>query len=609
MPAPTDDLRRRVGRTLDRLGLLGLPLTLGAALGFWASDQGVPLLPTMLEVLSGVCLLSVVLVGVGRWLGGRVQVDTPQGRRLRKRVVALLVIGAIAGAVRVAVYEAERPSPLTRLSPEAFSAAFSLDAQRYLDHDAAMEQVLQRIEARPWVQDAGGGPLSTEEEQLLLDAWASLWAATVELDGLRVWWEDWYRIDPARSSRDRHLQAFLLTFAAELSLHEKAARMSALVQDHREARKLLEAPRPELGLPRTSYSIYRQELLGSRDQARVLAGERYLDVLRLGVQGRAEARKLGIGWLWDAVEAHLATIEARTPIDRATLLVRADSQVLRRSLRRAWYPAQKGVAEAMGDTRTRRIGWYLVDEALQAQVVATAQPGDVLLARKNWYLSNVGLPGFWPHAILFLGSPDQLADWADTDEIRAWAETQGAPSLPALLEQRDPVAWRQYLRPVDGETPVVLEAVSEGVTFNPISHAAGDYLAVLRPRLDRLARAQAVAEAFGHVGKPYDFDFDFATDSTLVCTELVWRSYRPGPGKAGMVWPLVTLAGRPTMPANEVARLYAEEHGRPDATFDFVMFVDASEKEQRAFLSDEAAFRESHARSRWDVATIRAPDD
>ncbi len=35
------------------------------------------------------------------------------------------------------------------------------------------------------------------------------------------------------------------------------------------------------------------------------------------------------------------------------------------------------------------------------------EPGDIIVARQNWYLSNIGLPGFWPHAELYVGTPEE----------------------------------------------------------------------------------------------------------------------------------------------------------------------------------------------------------
>jgi hypothetical protein len=227
-----------------------------------------------------------------------------------------------------------------------------------------------------------------------------------------------------------------------------------------------------------------------------------------------------------------------------------------------------------------------------------------MLSRKNWYVSNVGLPGFWPHALLYVGAPDKLAAYFDDPEVRAWVErtTGRVESLPDMLAHTHPSAWLRY-QSGDGEGSYrVIEAISEGVSLNTLAHASGDYLAVMRPRLSKLAKAQAIVAAFGHLDKPYDYDFDFATDHALVCTELVWRSYRAGPGKDGLEIPLVDMAGRKTLPANQIAALFAAERGRADAQLEFVYFLDAIEHEHAAFVAGEDAFAASHARVKWDIA-------
>ena len=54
-------------------------------------------------------------------------------------------------------------------------------------------------------------------------------------------------------------------------------------------------------------------------------------------------------------------------------------------------------------------------------------------------------------------------------------------------------------------------------------------MAALRPRLPAVEKAAAILRAFGHARRPYDFNFDFRTDATLVCSELIYKVYEPGP--------------------------------------------------------------------------------
>ncbi|MFH1468022.1 MAG: YiiX/YebB-like N1pC/P60 family cysteine hydrolase [Pseudomonadota bacterium] len=594
----------RAGRVIDGVGQAMLPTGLGALAGFYAADQGMRLLPDLLELTLAWTLGALAFIALGKLLRGRLFKPAPEGVRLRKRVVAVLVLMALALGARLGVHYLKEPSPLTELSPAAFEEAFVLDAATLREDERGLERLLQTLERAGVPAPGNDVVLSADDEVLLLQTWQALLDYLVSLDATRVFWEDWYRFDPSRVERSQHLRAFLLCAAAEATLYEKAARFTAPVLKNPSAKKFLDEAHPAVGLPEGSFSHLREEVLGARDQAMILAGERYLEILEKGLGGRREARELGVEDLWRELERRHAVIEAVAPIDRAALTVRADAQPLKRSVRRVWFPVQKETADWMGDVRVRRVGWYLIPEEQQEEAAAKMQPGDIMLTRKNWYLSNVGLPGFWPHALLYLGAPDELTAYFDDPVVLEWLEvyTGQRVSLPDLLEQQFPEAWLRYRIDDEGHPHRIIEAVSEGVVFNTMNHASGDYMAAVRPQLDKVAKAQAILEAFSYWGRPYDFDFDFATDHAVVCTELVWRSYRPAEGKEGLEFPLTRVAGRVTLPANVLAQHFAERLASPEPGYDFVVFIDAHEKERTTFFSDQASFAASWQRTKWDIA-------
>jgi len=381
-------------------------------------------------------------------------------------------------------------------------------------------------------------------------------------------------------------------------MYERAARFAQVVLAHPSAVKFLDTPHGEL--PEGTFSRLRQDLLGARDQARIVAGAQYMRFL---VEALAvDPEELGVGPLWSDVESKIDAVQALGLVDRATLQVRADLQGLKRTVRHTWYPAQAHAASFLGDVRLRRIGWYLITPEQQEAIDAALEPGDVLLGRKNWYVSNVGLPGFWPHAILYIGDPTKLQTLDGDPDVAAWVVASGGTgTYTQWLAARFPRAWAEYAAGHEGHPIRVIEAISEGVVLNSFDHVTGDTLGGLRPKLPPLAKAQAIAYAFAQIGKPYDFDFDFATDHAIVCSELVWRAYRSAEGKAGFEIPLVAIGGRQTLPANEIARFYSEAYGSDHEAFDFVLFYDADERAHVSRPSDEATFRDSWQRSRWDV--------
>src|SRR5690606_12647392 len=136
------------------------------------------------------------------------------------------------------------------------------------------------------------------------------------------------------------------------------------------------------------------------------------------------------------------------------------------------------------------------------QVRGQLQPGDIILERRNWFASNAFLPGFWPHAVLYVGSADDLQRLGliRRDEGGRWTSDHAA-----VRQRLD----RYLAMSADGHKHAVIESVSDGVIFNTLEHSLhADYAAVVRPRLSDEQKAAALAKAFAHEGKPYDFEFD-----------------------------------------------------------------------------------------------------
>lgn len=223
------------------------------------------------------------------------------------------------------------------------------------------------------------------------------------------------------------------------------------------------------------------------------------------------------------------------------------------------YGLVKAVAEFLGDTRTRHPDPALSPAQL-AELEGQLRPGDVILVRQDLYLSNAFLPGFWPHALIYLG-PSK--DWASL-KLADGTELRADPAVRAALPR--------YEAAIDGRPARVIEAISEGVVFNSLEHAVQkDYVAVFRPELPEAAIAAAIRRAILFLDRPYDFDFDFASDDRIVCTELVYRAYDEelafsATTKVPALPGVVEVMGRYAMPANELARLvlYMANHPEPD---------------------------------------------
>lgn len=187
-----------------------------------------------------------------------------------------------------------------------------------------------------------------------------------------------------------------------------------------------------------------------------------------------------------------------------------------------------------------------VDAALRRQMASELIPGDILVTRHDTALTNLFLPGFWPHAALFVGNEHQRT------------------TMNIQVEPERAARWSGDI--------CVLEALKDGVHFRPITETlAVDNFVVIRPNLTQAQIAKAIQRVSRHEGKLYNFDFDFFSSDKLVCSEVIYRAYD---GLGGITFPLVERAGRHTLsPENiveyaltsdalEVAGIYGVDKSR-----------------------------------------------
>ena len=389
---------------------------------------------------------------------------------------------------------------------------------------------------------------------------------------------------------------FYVTYAIFLAQYRHALDFIMIAERDPDLHTLLNEPVPEIGLPAGTYSNLKFEFLNVQkgtefawmDFIYSFYGKSPPKTLEGGIE---EDRKL----IWEAGRGTGPVLTLKNAL-----------KIVQDFSFKAWLPVQANVAEWMGDTRVWRVHQSLITRAQVEAIRPLLKPGDVLLTRREWYLSNIGLPGFWPHSALYVGTPAERRQYFRDDlGTGIWVKIKGMNngSLEDLLKKRYPEAYgeNESLQQGVGSFSVI-EAQSEGVILSSLEvSAAADSLVVLRPRLPKAAKARAILRAFHYIGRPYDFNFDFLTDSELVCTELVYKAYEPEYNLAGLDLPLSDILGRKVMTANDLAMLFDRDYSSEKQQFDFVLFLDGHEEEKRAFLSNVAKFRESWKRPKWHI--------
>lgn len=165
-------------------------------------------------------------------------------------------------------------------------------------------------------------------------------------------------------------------------------------------------------------------------------------------------------------------------------------------------------------------------EDVAAQMQKTMRAGDILLEKTPFRLTDTFIPGHWGHAALWVGSEQELKD------LGIWENPLVKPYWKQIREGRG-----------------VIEALRSGVEMNTAKHFLNiDDLAVLRHKqIEPANRAKVILQAFSHIGKPYDFNFDVQSTDRIFCSKLVYLVY------GDLNWPTTHMLGRSTISPDNVA--------------------------------------------------------
>ncbi|MDF7801950.1 YiiX/YebB-like N1pC/P60 family cysteine hydrolase [Pontiellaceae bacterium B1224] len=530
-------------------------------------------------------LIAFILLGLGwipliiSWKINR-NLLHEQKQKLKKKarpfrahgIVAVLLL--VAFYVTWALFPVEK-SPLADLPPDALRAEMAEDFSSYLmlretadDFAAAFRET--------GLLGKEVSALTKNERSEIRQRWRDGTMAFVEFDLLKGKYRGFYQIDYI-AEPELHADAFLLAYMAIITQYNTCLQIVELVDDNAFMETLLNEQGE--GIPSDSYFFMKQRLTHPNVVLRLNAAAAYYELVKKditldpAVVADFEARR----------KSFIQSLGAN-----AEIFIENPLSVLERAAFETLLPVQKKVAVQMSYIRTTDRD-YLITPEMLAEHQPKLQPGDILIQRRNWHMTNIGIPGFWPHVALYVGTPD---------ELNAYFSELGFQPLETIKALYPDVFQTLETSDEDGYPIRVIEAIRPGVVFQSLETSARcDYLAVIRPNLGKAEKFKALLGAFSNYGKPYDLNFDFTTENELVCSELVYKAY-----KAGGQLPLIpeVISGRRLLPPNLLAEQAVESIG-PDGAFSFVLFLDAVEKTDEVKLGDIAAFKESWQRPKWDV--------
>ena len=435
--------------------------------------------------------------------------------------------------------------------------------------------------------------LNKEARNEVVAIWKSLLDYYMALDSIAAFHRDFLKIE----DRGQEKFSFHIYRAAFLAEYRFALDFISAAENNPALDTLFNESVKELGLPDNIYENYKYRFLNVKIASEFAAFEAVAPLFR-------NPMDIDLG---QSIKEDRKKIWSHGKYKGPALTVKNGFKILKKSGHRAWFPVQKGASIWLGETKVYRKHEYLIKENQIKKFARLLEPGDILLTRREWYLTNVGIPGYWSHAALYIGTPQERNSYFNDPQTQAWLQKQNLRSFEQLLIHSYPQAYTICETPADDKNPVrVIEAIAAGVVFSSLEFSAGcDSLAVLRPRLEKKDKAIAIFRAFQYHGRPYDYNFDYLTENSLVCTELLYKAYEPGMETAGLKLPLKKIGKHLVTPANAFAQQFSQNYNTDRQQVNLVLFMDGFEKNRKAVKSDVSTFLTSWQRPKWYIIQQR----
>jgi hypothetical protein len=436
--------------------------------------------------------------------------------------------------------------------------------------------------------------IDSEKKMAIIEAFAEYMRYYLALDKILDDNRYFYQLNYLEY-KELNEKSFVLAYSSFTALYSSSLNILKNTKDIEYLEPLLNEENPILEIPKDSYLKLKTAIADPANLVQANAGYAYL--LTINQPKLSTLKDYSINDYSIIFSYYGKDMEFRLD---------GSADYLEKNLFKTWFPIQKEVSEYMGDTKIPVKYEVLIKQEDIDKLKPFLEPGDVILERRNWYLSNAGLPGFWKHTVIYISNLSVLDDYFK-DTVLDTDLTEGLP-VSKYLKKNYPDLYAEFL---DGKLRTI-EAESEGIVSLTVDISlSADYAAVLRPMLSKEEKLKALIYVFNQYGKPYDFNFDFLTDNELVCSELYYKAYPQFNHE------LRSISGRLVLSSNHIAEdfatdyfVYLKENNiaindntniNNNGKLEFIYFLDGSIKEGKSEIGDINSFLESAGRISQEI--------
>lgn len=434
--------------------------------------------------------------------------------------------------------------------------------------------------------------MSLASKMFILDKWVSYVACYNSLNEVRQRHKNQLLLKGSGDSQTK-FKNILLVYASTIAIRKNSVLLSSIIDKNKYLESMLNESRPEYNINKKQYYYIMQEITEISYMISLFRNKHYFDFMVNYYEVS--------GYLRDEIESELLDYASSNYLNVIKLVRNHKNIVFNnmidffgKNVFDFWFPFQKWVAISItGVDYSSRKEKYISNEDIDI-IKSELLPGDVLLKRNNYQLTNIGLPGFWTHSAIYIGCIEEL------DEYFVDIPPEDYLCVSEYIKVVYPRVYNSLCE--KNSRPCIIEVIAPGVVINSLDAVAKvDYFSALRPKLSKEDKLKALFVSFEHLGKAYDYNFDIMTDNALFCSELIYKSYLCSSDKKGITFTLEPKAGRLLLSPNSIIKKFDSEFDSEKSEFDFVLFYDGNAAEGKAVRKSAKELKATWKLTKWKM--------
>jgi hypothetical protein len=410
------------------------------------------------------------------------------------------------------------------------------------------------------------GELIIKNRPVIKKIWQEIVSIIFEIDTIKKRYRQFLSFQNL-TEKSKYDLAFLLSFYALLTQHKLFIKISKATKNNTKLEQTLNQKDEDDVIPKNSLERILTQMTDADESIKIAAGELYFHTIKT-------SKDPIINQLQTIITTNLESI-SQNFWEYSNIGLKKPFKLIKKIVNETVFPIKKQIMIGGSIIEVPFRKKLINKKVINSKILSKLKPGDIILTRKEWQLSNLGIPGYWTHALLYTGKLEELS--LDTQKI---------------IQDKSPLIAKQMAK------KSILESTSKGVHLSKLTKALkSDSLVILRTKLNQEELESVILEALKHYGKPYDYELDFIHNHSLICSELIYKSFLTSK-KINLEIPNYNWNYYMMVP-NNLAEKFAQEINNPNQELDLILYLEGNTIKNKLTQKSAKAFCESAFYSKW----------